>query len=241
MKGKEQVIEGKDVMRYIQTGMRATEIMQESAAQKREYDDRMTMIDASMRDPSVFFENAVQADEASAMKWVDELARIAIERMGMSPEQRELSQYKRAEQQRAEQARTQQAEQRRVELNTNWAETLKLSGLQDNPIGHAIAAEMREIQQGRAAKSEPLYSPEQMAGYAKKRHDEMAATFRASLTPQQRAEMVTADDVRARAQAQTGAGSNATIPSAPARATPPRGSDGKFQPGQSARVYDPFA
>jgi hypothetical protein len=233
-KGKEKVIPGNEVIKYAQLGLLATEATQDLARKN----DQLTMIEQSFQNPDLFFDRAMEGDDGGdgVMRWIDHLAKRALEHMNKSPDQRRLSQYERAERQRAEQQQRQQTETQTRMVNDNWAKTIQMSGLKEDAIGHAIAAEMREIQGERMSGRKPLYTPEQMAGYAKKRMDEMRGALTVNLSPEQRQGIVRPEDVAARAREQV---RQPVIPSA--SATPPRASNGQFQEGNKARVYDPFA
>lgn len=238
--GKEIEMTVGDLHKNAQLGLASTQRMQEAARTKqeaaqakREADDQTTMMASLIHSPADFFAEMVEADEESALQWVEALAKVAIARRDMTPDQRRLSTYERQEQQRAQEqqeARVQQAEQA---MGKAWSKALQLAELQDDPMGHAVAAEMRERVEY-ARQNGRNETPQTLAAFAKQRMTQMREAWQRSLTADQRKALVTPGDVQQRAQ------ESMRQPMVPTTAPAPRGSNGQFQKASRTQTYDPF-
>jgi hypothetical protein len=231
--GKEHSVSVGELHKFAQLGIAANSRMQEAARVRREAEDSHTMLAETMRDPRQFFTRMIEGDEGKAIQWIDQLAQIAADRLQMSPEQRELDRYKRTEEYRRQEAAQRQHQELQAKVGQLWNKAVTMAELPDTPIGHAIAAEMRERVQNARRTGHPE-TPTTLANFAKQRRQEIEASFQRSLTPAQRQQLVTPEDLQAQARAQ------ATKPLMASTATRDA-STGQFASKPAHQFYDPYA
>jgi hypothetical protein len=222
-----------ELHKFAQLGIAANNRMQEASRIKREAEDSHTMLAETMRDPRQFFTRMIESDEGKAIQWIDQLAQIAADRLQMSPEQRELDRYKRTEEYRRQEAAQRQQQETAAKVGALWNKAIQMSGLEDTPVGHAVAAEMRERVQA-ARRTGRAETPSTLAAFAKQRVQEITGTIHRTLTPAQRQQLVTPEDLQAQAKARA---TQPMMASTPAREP----NTGRFQSANQPQFYDPYA
>lgn len=213
--GKEMDLPVSELVKQAQLGVASGQAFREAAAKERQAEQRIEVIDSTIEDPSKFFSLGISHDEGSFLEWVDRLAGQAARYLQMTPEQRRLAHFERAETQRTEQAQQQQAQAAQQAVNAAWQKTLDQAQLPDDPIGHMIAAEMREMVQ-HAQRTGQRIGVSQLVEHAKGR-------LSAAQPAPPPAKVPTAQDRV-----------NAVVSRPLVPATPPRGDDGRFQGSQPA-------